>query len=81
MLLPITEENLYSFRISLVTRHFNATDKNIEKLAKSGIIIGFIKYTYFALDFNYIYSVLRNYFICSEKCKTSKLPLIKVKIF
>jgi len=71
MLLPITkEENLYSSRKSLVTRHFNATDKCIDKLAKSGVIIGFIKCSSFALYFDYIYSVLRNYFICREKCET-----------
>lgn len=46
------------------------TDKYIDKLAKSGIMIGFKKYNSFALHFAYIYSGLRNYIICKEKCYT-----------
>lgn len=48
------------------------TDKYIDKLAKSGIMIGFKKYNSFALYFAYIYSGLRNYIICKEKCYTWK---------
>ena len=43
---------------------------NADKLAKSGIIIVFVKYSSFVLYSDYIYSGLRNYFICREKCKT-----------
>ena len=32
----------------------HTTDKHIDKLVKSGIIIGFIKYSFFALYFDYI---------------------------
>lgn len=46
------------------------TDKYINKLAKSGIMIGFKKYNSFALYFAYIYSGLRNYVIYKEKCYT-----------
>lgn len=46
------------------------TDKYIDKLAKSGIMIGFKKYNSFALYFAYIYSGLTNYTICKEKCYT-----------
>ena len=61
MLRPIPrEENLYSLRKSLVTGHFNATDKNIDKLAKSGVITGFIKYSSSAVNFDCISSEVRN---------------------
>ena len=46
------------------------TNKYIDKLAKRGIIIGLKKYNSFALYFVYIYSGLRNYIICKEKCNT-----------
>jgi len=55
---------------SLVARHFNTADKHIDKLVKSKIIIDFKNYSSFALYFDYIYSVLRNYLISKEKCKT-----------
>ena len=34
----------------------------IDKFVKSGVINGYIKYSSFALYFDYIYSELRNYF-------------------
>ena len=46
------------------------TNKYIAKLAKRGIITGLKKYNSFALYFVYIYSGLRNYIICKEKCNT-----------
>lgn len=57
-----------------VTPHYKGrkdkADKHIDKLVKSKIIIDFKNYSSFALYFDYIYSVLRNYLISKEKCKT-----------
>ena len=48
----------------------HAKDKHTDKLAKIGITIDFISIVPLLLYFDYIYSGLRNYFICREKWKT-----------
>ena len=54
-----------------VTPHYKGRKdkayKHKDKLVKSKIIIDFKNYSYFALYFDYIYSVLRNYLISKEK--------------
>ena len=64
--LPIIHVKLFISIVYLM----HETNKYIDKLAKRGIIIGLKKYNSFALYFVYIYSGLRNYIICKEKCNT-----------